>query len=60
MSGGVKRLTSLDYFNELNDSTLLNASTCGNGQYFHDNQQGDQRKLAVCISGKNRTQYEYV
>lgn len=57
MRGGVKTLTNLDYILEANTSAELDVNTCENGQYFHDNQAGPQRKLAVCISGKNRTQY---
>jgi len=59
MRGGVKKLTSLDYILELNDSSQLDVTSCQNGQYFHDNQLGDQRKLLVCVSGRNRTKFEY-
>ena len=59
MRGGVKKLTALDYFTEITSAGQLDINNCTNGQYYHDNQEGAQRKLAVCISGKNRTQYEY-
>ena len=39
-------------------STPLNAATCGNGDYFHDNAD-DKRVLQLCASGKNRTLFEY-
>lgn len=56
MSGGAKKLTSLNYILETNST--LDVNTCQNGDYNHDNDV--QKMLAVCISGKNRTQYEYV
>lgn len=37
----------------------LEKSTCGNGDYYHDNAD-DQRVLELCASGKNRTLFEYM
>lgn len=56
MSGGVKQLTALDY--EINSETQLDPTTCDNGQYFHDNQNGSLRMMTMCQSGKNRTKWE--
>ena len=33
--------------------TNLTASTCGNGDYYHDNSKNN-RQLHLCASGKNR------
>jgi hypothetical protein len=56
MRGGAKKLTALDYIAE--STGVLDPNTCKNGEYYHDNDV--QKMLSVCISGKNRTQYEYV
>lgn len=57
MRGGVKKLTSLDFLPE--STAPLDPSTCTNGQFFHNNDQGLQRMVEVCASGKNRTKFEY-
>lgn len=56
MRGGVKKLTSLDYI--VKSDNILDVNTCANGDYYHDNDV--QKMLSVCVSGKNRTQYEYI
>lgn len=48
-----------DTLMKLSSSDLLVASTCGNGDYYHDNSDG-VRVLQMCASGKNRSFYEYI
>ena len=57
MRGGAHKLTSLDYVNK--SLTYLDPTDCGNGQYYFDNEIGPLRMLEVCVSGKNRTKFEY-
>lgn len=59
MRGGPYKLTTLDYILEKKTSTDIDINNCRNGDYFHNNTDGPDRMLAVCISGKNRTQFEY-
>jgi hypothetical protein len=37
----------------------LDANTCGNGDYYHNNAD-DKRVLHLCASGKNRSYFEYM
>lgn len=39
-------------------SEALDTSSCGNGDYYHDNSD-EKRVLNLCASGKNRTLFEY-
>lgn len=57
MRGGARKLTSLDFITE--SPSVPDINTCRNGDYYHDNNSTSNKMLTVCISGKNRTQYEY-
>lgn len=59
MRGGVK-LTPLEYIKQTSLSTDIQPSTCKNGQYYHNNDNSSSRMLEICISGKNKTLYEYM
>jgi hypothetical protein len=57
MRGGARKLTSLDYISEA--PGLLDATTCQNGEYYHDNVNSTGRMMEICQSGKNKTLFEY-
>ena len=57
MSGGPKKMTALDFVTPT--ESYFDPASCNNGEYFHDNQEGDLRMFAVCSSGKNRTKWQY-
>lgn len=57
MRGGAKQLTASAYLQE--KEGLLDAATCNNGEYFHNNEVGSNRMLQICQSSKNRTKFEY-
>jgi hypothetical protein len=40
-------------------TSKLSTYTCGNGDYYHDNSDGE-RTLQLCASGRNSTYHEYV
>jgi len=44
---------------KLANSDYLDANTCGNGDYYHNNAD-DVRVLHLCASGKNRSLFEYI
>jgi hypothetical protein len=57
MRGGAKALTTTDFFTE--STGYLDVSSCSNGQYFRDNSETASRMMEICISGNNKTLYQY-
>ena len=55
MRGGAQTFTYTDYDTEA--TSYLDSSTCENGDYYHNNEEGANRLFSVCASGKNRTMY---
>ena len=53
MRGG-RLLTPLNYIAQ---STDLDAQTCLNGQYVHNNDNSSSRMLTICQSGKSRAKF---
>jgi hypothetical protein len=58
MRGGNK-LQSIDFIPRKPDFASLRPATCGNGDYYHNNDDSTLRMLTICQSGRNRTQFEY-
>lgn len=52
-------LDSSNYIAEQQSGNDLATTTCGNGDYFHNNENSSARHLAICQSGKNRAKFEY-
>ena len=59
MRGG-KLLTSIDYIGSSLASKDIIPSKCPNGQYYHNNDASNMRMLEICISGRNRSLFEYM
>lgn len=59
MRGG-KLLTSIDYIGSSLKPELVSPTNCTNGQYYHNNDASNMRMLEICISGRNRSLYEYM